>query len=275
MQRNDFNRFNGGMTPVVKALLIANIAVFFLELLLPDWFVGLFGLTASGIRHGFVWQFFTYMFLHSTSHLFHIVFNLLVLFMIGPETERGIGSRHFLSVYLLSGMVGGLMWVLMGYTSPCIGASGAIYGMLGAFAALWPRREITLLIFFVLPVTLRAWVLVCGLAVMEFVSSLMSSAQPGGTGTVAHLVHLFGLAAGVFYTYFLVHRGTLPFFGKRRPRLRVLDGGFRGQGTGKTEEFFRIDPAQVDQLLDKIAQHGMHSLTARERAMLEAASKRK
>lgn len=270
------NRLNGGMTPVVKGLLIANIAVFLLQILLPDWFLLLFGLTASAVKHGFVWQLFTYMFLHSTNQLFHIVFNLLVLFMIGPETERGLGSRHFLIVYLLSGLTGGLMWVLLGYDSPCIGASGAIYGMMGAFAALWPRREITLLLFFILPVTLRSWVLVCGLALIEFVSSVSSASLSAGTGSVAHLVHLFGLVAGVAYTYFLLHRGFGFFRRRRNPALRVLDGGFPGgRHRGFTGNAEPIDPVEIDRLLDKIARHGMHSLTTRERALLEAASRKK
>ncbi len=272
---NYLYRLNGGLTPVVKGLLAANITVFLLELLLPDWFVVLFGLTAAGIRHGFVWQFVTYMFLHSTNQFFHIVFNLLVLFMIGPETERGLGSKHFLIVYLLSGVVGGLMWVLLGYANLCIGASGAIYGVLGAFAALWPRREMTLLLFFVLPITIRAWLLVCGLAVIEFVASVSGTVFSVGTGTVAHLVHLVGLVVGVAYTYSISHwKGRFSL--RSRPALRVLDGGLRrGERQAGDGLVMDVDPVMIDQLLDKIAHRGMHSLTPRERALLEAASRRK
>ena len=271
---NTLNRLNGGLTPAVRGLLVANIAIYLLEWLMPDWFMTVFGLTAAGIRHGFVWQFVTYMFLHSTNQLFHIILNMLVLFMIGPETERGLGSKHFLTVYFLSGIFGGVMWVLLGYASPCIGASGAIYGMLGAFAALWPRREITLLIFFILPITIRAWLLACGLAVIEFVASVFGAVFPDGISTVAHLVHLVGLVVGVAYVFFILHRKGL--FAFRRPAFRVMDGGLRRDGRNPgAGAVVNVDPVVVDQLLDKIANHGMHSLTARERAILEAASRRK
>ena len=269
-------RVNGGLTPVVLGLLVANLVVFLLELVLPDWFVMLFGLTASGIRHGFVWQFITYMFLHSTGNFLHIIFNLMVLYMIGPETERGLGSKHFLLVYMLSGTLGGVMWVLLGYEAPCIGASGAMYGIVGAFAALWPRREITLLLFFVLPIRMRAWILACGLALIEFVFSLSTTLFAPGTGTVAHMVHLVGLVVSVAYVFILTHRNSR--FSLRRPKWKVLDGGLRGTGQAYSPDdtaMGAIDPEVIDALLDKIANHGMHSLTARERAMLEAAGKRR
>jgi len=257
-------RLNGGITSGVKWLLIANLAVYVLELLSGTGMVRLFGLSYSGIQDGFVWQFFTYMFLHSTSMFWHILFNMLVLFMIGPETERGLGTKKFTMMYLLSGVIGGVMWIVLGNTGACIGASGAVMGILGAFAALWPHRKLTLLIFFVLPITIEAWVMVCGLVAIEFLSSLF------WRGSIAHSVHLVGVAVGIGFTYFSIH-GVRNLF-KRKPRLRVLQGG--GQRPSHKIDV-KISPDDIDRLLDKIADQGMSSLSKNERAILEAASRQR
>lgn len=264
-------RFNGGITPAVKALLWANGIVFLLEFILPDAFLNIFVLSLGGIRQGMIWQFFTYMFLHSTGNFMHILFNMLILFMIGPETERGLGSRLFFIVYVTSGLVGGLMWILLGYQQPCIGASGAVYGVLGAFAALWPNRQLTLLIFFVLPVTLRAWMLVGGLALLAFLYSVAGPADQ-----IAHATHLVGVAVGVGLTYWFVHGNGASFF-SRKPRLRVLKGGhWSGRITRRPEpEEPDVDSRTIDVILDKIARDGMGSLSRRERALLEAASRQR
>ena len=264
-------QFNGGLTPVVKGLLIVNISIFVVQMIVGDWFTILFGLSSAGIRHGYIWQFFTYMFLHSTVRIFHIIFNMLMLFMLGPETERGLGSRNFLVVYLLSGLLGGVMWVVLGYQSLCIGASGAIYGMMGAFAALWPNRKLTLLLFFVFPITVKAWVMVCGLAGIELLSSVSNLG-----GGVAHLVHLVGVIVGVGFTWWKLHGNGLGSLFQKKSRLRVVrGGGQRGNSSGYYERSMPVDPELVDRLLDKIANQGMGSLTQGERDILEAASRQR
>ncbi len=228
--------------------------------------INLFGLSYAGIKQGFVWQFFTYMFLHSITRFFHILFNMLVLFMIGPEVERGLGTRRFVAMYLLSGFVGGVMWILMGNVSSCIGASGAMMGILGAFAALWPHRKLTLLVFFVLPVTIESWMLVGGLVAFEFISSVMAQ------GSIAHSVHIVGVAVGIGFTYFSMH-GLRGVTRKKGPRLRVIKGG--GSRPSVPLENIDISPQEVDRLLDKIAEQGMSSLTKKERQILEVASRQR
>ncbi len=259
-------RMNGGLTPVVKILLIANLAVYVLELLSGQGMIDLFGLSYAGIKHGFVWQFFTYMFLHSITSFWHIVFNMLVLFMLGPEVERGLGTKRFLTMYVLSGFVGGVMWILLGNVTPRIGASGAVMGILGAFAALWPHRKLTLLVFFVIPVTIESWMLVCGLVGLEFISSILAR------GSIAHSVHIVGVAVGIGFTYFTMH-GLRGFTKKRGPRLRVIKGG--GSKPSTPLEDLTITQQEVDRLLDKIADQGMSSLTKKERQILELASRQR
>lgn len=251
------------LTPVVRVLLVINIAVYLLEWIFGDWFIAIFGLSLAGIRHGFVWQFITYMFLHSTTFILHIVFNMLVLFFMGPETERGMGSKHFLAVYLLSGVLGGVAWIIIGNPAPCIGASGAVFGILGAFAALYPHRRITLLVFFILPVTMKAWMMVTGLALLQL---LLFFGQRGGG--IAYSVHVGGVMVGVIYTWIVFkHRFPGNFTWPRpvKPRLTVMRGGQAGPVSP-------VEQREIDAILDKIAHQGMASLSRHERKILEQAS---
>lgn len=246
-------------TPVVRTLLIANVLVFAVQILLDGLTRGAFtrewfGLNIEAVlRHGRYWQFITYMFLHG--NLWHLLLNMLVLYFMGPETERGMGSAHFAALYLVSGILGGLGWFLISYPGPpCVGASGAVFGILGAFATLYPRRPVTLLVFFVLPVTMAAWVLVTGLALIELASLVL-----GQGGHIAYAVHVGGVLVGAIYAAVVFRWGGREFR-FRRPRMRVLPGG-RSAG-------------EIDRILDKIAEHGMASLTRAEREELENASRR-
>ncbi|OGV40673.1 MAG: hypothetical protein A2X46_02370 [Lentisphaerae bacterium GWF2_57_35] len=258
--------FREGVTPGVKYLLIATAVAFVVQLFLDRFTNGLFtqlyaGLSLEGIRHGRVWQLATYMFLHGG--LLHFVLNMLVLFFMGPETERALGTRHFVLLYFLSGILGGLGWLLISSASwiPCIGASGAVFGVIGAFAALFPNRMITVLVFFILPITLRAWVLAVGLAAMELVYLFNAD------GGIAYAAHLAGGLSGYVYGWTLSHgmseslRGVTSSW--TRPTLTVLKGGQDGVMPSKEE---------IDAILDKISRHGIHSLSSQERKLLEKAS---
>ncbi len=254
----------GLLTPAVKVLLILNVGVFFIQILMDvrtgGAFTLVFGLGADVFRTGFIWQMVTYMFLHGG--VFHLFVNMLILFFLGPETERGIGTRHFVVLYFLAGVLGGLGWLVVSRVGVCIGASGAIFGVIAAFATLYPHRPITLLLFFVLPITMKAWVLA---AVMTLVSLLyvIGHFEDG----IAHSAHLAGVVAGYVYTYTLFRGGAarfrIPWRFRRAPKLRVLKG----------EDAFSSDPSEVDRILDKIAQEGMSGLTKRERDVLERASR--
>lgn len=187
----------GPVTPVVKALLGANIALFLLQQVVPaiDLYMGLVpAQVLGGLR---VWQLATYMFLHGS--IFHILFNMLTLWMFGVELERMWGSRYFAKFYFVSGIGAGLTQLLASlvpiapfaqmYYAQTIGASGAVYGLLLAYAIYFPRRE--LLFYGLFPIQVRYFVLIMG--GIALVSAM------NGAGGVAHMAHLGGIAAGYMY----------------------------------------------------------------------------
>ena len=256
----------GRLTPAVRWLLTITVAAFALQhvlnLVTRGMFTYYFGLSLEGLRSGMVWQLVTYMFLHG--NLMHLLFNMLGLFFMGPETERAMGTRHFLVLYFLSGILGGLGWLLISGVSwlPCVGASGAVFGVIGAYAAMFPSRPVTLLLFFVVPITMKAWVMALGLGLLEFY--FLFSSNEHGIANAAHLAGgLSGFVYGVTISRRMNFKSIGPLFQRRRaPALTVLDGGLAK------------DPsmADVDRILDKISKQGMGSLTRGERETLNRAS---
>ncbi len=255
--------FFSHLPPVVGNLIKANIAVFLVLWLLnsPPLWVAL-ALSRDGLLSGMIWQPFTYMFLHGG--FMHLLFNMFTLYFLGPETERAMGSRHFLAMYLISGILGGLGWI---WLSPapralCVGASGAVYGVLAAFATLYPRRRLTLLIFFIFPVTMMAWQLVAGLALIEFM--LAGRDQASG---IAHTAHLAGAFAGFLYIDQLFESTHLRRLWTRL-RHYVAQRPAPPRHTPPPP-----DQAEIDRILDKISTQGIQSLTRAERQTLHRASR--
>ncbi len=273
----------GMMSPVgvlTKRLLIANIAIFFIHLLLfprpaaQDPIIGLFALSLQGLRRGMVWQLVSYMFLHG--HLLHLVGNMWGLFIFGPELEMRLGSKRYLYLYFGGGILGALGWLALGafgfysLDRPMIGASGAVFAIVGAYAALFPSRQFTLLL---LPITMTA-------RTLAIVFGAISIAMLAYGGRVAHAAHLAGGIAG--YVYALYAGGGARYYGGsrggtgmmrdwlaklRRMRFRITD-------ISDTEDSDRpVDWERVDQILVKIKTQGFGSLTPSERAELERASR--
>ncbi len=255
--------FFAQLPPVVAALIKINAGVFLVFWLLrSNTLYDLLALSQNGIRHGYLWQPFTYMFLHGG--FMHLLFNMFTLYFLGPETERAMGSKHFLAMYLISGLLGGLGWL---WLSPqphalCVGASGAIFGVLAAFATLYPRRQLTLLIFFIFPVTMMAWQLVAGLALIEFV---LANNDPASG--IAHTAHLAGAFAGFLYIDQLFENTTL-----RRLWHRARDYVAQRPHVPRAAPP-PPDQAEVDRILDKISAQGIQSLTKAERQTLHRASR--
>ena len=184
-------------TRAVKTLVIACVVAFVLQIFdslagAPS-FTAKFGLTPYLVTHKFyVWQLVTYIFLHDTSPpFFHILFNMLGLWMFGSDLERVWGSRQFTKYFFICGIGAGLISVALSpnAVSPIIGASGAIYGILLAFGMLFPNRVIYWIIF---PIPAKWLVVIFG--GIAFFSSLSAS----GDG-VAHVAHLGGMAIGFLY----------------------------------------------------------------------------
>jgi membrane associated rhomboid family serine protease len=186
----------GGLTPAVRVLIITNVVAFLLQIF--DRIAGgagmvsNFGLTPSAVTQNYyLWQLVTYMFLHDSGQLFHILFNMLGLWMFGAELERLWGTRQFTKFYFICGIGAGILTVLLSPSSPIatIGASGAIYGVLAAFGILFPNRIIYWIIF---PIPAKWFVLILG--GMAFFSSLSAT----GSG-IAHVAHLGGMLCGLVY----------------------------------------------------------------------------
>jgi rhomboid family protein len=187
----------GPMSTALKALIGANVLMFVAQLLFPI-VTDLLGLHPAWVlRYLWVWQLATYMFLHGG--IFHIVFNMLALWMFGTELERIWGTRYFLKFYLVTGIGAGFLTVLFsllpfGFAQQLqhaniIGASGAIYGLLLAYALYFPDRPIYM--YFVFPVPAKIFV-----AIMGAIAFLSSLSEMGG---VANATHLGGLLVAYLF----------------------------------------------------------------------------
>lgn len=185
------------LTPVVKGIIIACAVVWVFQQLagrmgfaLEPWL----GVVPALVLRGFVYQPLTYMFLHSTVSPFHLIFNMLVVWLFGSELEGLWGSRAFLRFYLVCGVGAGLFITALGAlvnpSTITFGASGAVYGLIVAYGMMFAQR--TILFMFIFPMTARtfAWLLF-GIA---FVSSL-----EGAGGGVSHIAHLGGAVTGYLY----------------------------------------------------------------------------
>jgi membrane associated rhomboid family serine protease len=227
----------GPLTPAVRALVALNVIGYLLPLVWPSLTLWLGLVPALVVERGWVWQAATYMFLHGG--LFHLLFNMLALWMFGVDLERVWGTRFFARFYLVTG-VGAALTTLAAsllpfgfaealYASRTVGASGAIYGLLVAFAMMYPHRPIYLYMLF--PVPARVFVLIVG--AISFLSSVSET-----SGGVAHATHLGGLVVG--YLYLAGKRGgTLSSLrsqwlrwrmARLRKRFEVHDGGRKGPG---------------------------------------------
>jgi membrane associated rhomboid family serine protease len=187
----------GPISVTLKALIGANV-VMFLITSFAHGVVPYLGLVPTLVLHQFwAWQVATYMFLHGG--IFHIVFNMLALWMFGAELERIWGTRYFLKFYFVTGIGAGILTVLFStlpfdfaqqvQQSIVIGASGAIYGLLLAYALYFPDRPIYM--YFVFPIPAKIFVAIMG--AIAFFSSLSES------GGVANATHLGGLLVAYLF----------------------------------------------------------------------------
>ncbi|MBI5058675.1 rhomboid family intramembrane serine protease [candidate division KSB1 bacterium] len=252
-------RFMPGMgwTEVVRVLIITNVAVFALQeiLQIQDTLALNFGLVPRLFFAGKIWQVFTYMFLHGG--IGHIFFNMLALWMFGSMLEREWGSREFAKYYLLTGLGGGLCYALfnIGSPIPTVGASGAIYGLLAAYAIIFPDNIIY--VWFVIPLKAKWFALIFG--AVEFFSSFNT-----GSG-VAHLAHLGGMVIGYLY---LKRAKFMPSVFKSRHEREHDTIRKRWQEEHRLDEIRR----EVDDLLEKVSRVGFDGLTRSEQKRLERAS---
>lgn len=198
------------LPPVTRALLIANVGVYLLQMLLGKVLIYWFALWPWGEYFQF-WQLLTYGFLHGS--LMHLAFNMLALYMFGGQVERAFGAKPYLIYYLVSVLCAAIAQLVVvefftGGLYPTLGASGGVFGLLLAFGMLWPQARIMLLFP---PIPMPAWLFVTLYGAAELFM--------GVTGTqagVAHFAHLGGMLGGfVMIQYW---RGRLPWKPQRRLR---------------------------------------------------------
>jgi len=246
------------VTPGVKWLLIANTAAFLPGVIpgISGAYFHLFALNPQlAIGHFFVWQFLSYSFLHAG--VFHYAFNMMALYFFGTEVEGSWGTRKFLWLYFLAALGAGLISAPLFYGRSVVGASGAVLALLYVFARMYPQR--TILMFFVIPVPAILAVGVIG-AISLF------SAISGSGGNIAHLTHLGGLFVGwVFYRY---QAKVEDYLGGRKQQSLEREWRHRAQEASRKRAFFE---KEIDPILDKISQKGLHSLTETEKRKLKQA----
>lgn len=266
-------------------LIVVNLIVFVWEEVAIAYFPGgasntfnYFALSNDGIAHGFIWQYLTFQFLHLGR--WHFIGNMVGLYFLGRVLEPMISRTQFLTLYLGSGLVGGVFQTLLGlifpnvFGIPVVGASAGIFGLLAALGTLEPDME--MLLFFLLPIRVKylAWF---GAIVAAFY--ILVPAEPG----IAHAAHLGGMLGGfLFIRLFVQHRWHLPQW--RFPVRRSAPRELAAKRASK-KSFWNatsIPPAEdltpdeflqkeVDPILDKISERGIQSLTPRERDILEKA----
>lgn len=277
---------------VTTTLLVVNWIIFLIQLTTPERFWDrYFALSLDGLRHGFVWQFLTFQFLHSTSNWLHIIFNSLGLFFLGRAMESMLGGRRFLQLYLITGAAGGVLQMLLAlgfpfrYGGAVVGASAGVSGLIATFAMMnWSNRFLMFLYFFPVPMTGR---------ILLWISlGFASIGVLFPSGNVAHAAHLGGILMGIVWVRlgwhidyvtppwdrWLAALPRLKFWGRHRKRELVRTAStplkpnwttLKHTATDVPEEEFISK--EVDPILDKISAHGIQSLTDRERAILERA----
>lgn len=286
--REPARRFYWSATMV---LLAANIGLYLLQYILDNYtsfpLDRYFALSVDGMRHGFVWQLLTFQFMHGG--VMHLALNCLTLYMFGQEVETGLGQRDFLLLYFSSGVVGGLFQIGAALIAPgyfggdVIGASAGIFGVVAAFATLYPEQPLMILL---VPGTVRAKYLLVFGGLLAAVGIVLSMISPGtGAVRVADWAHVGGMLMGIFYVRQISRwHWQWPRLGPPRrragfPRPLVKVHSQKAPSWKPAEPDHEMSPEEfvskeVDPILDKISAHGIHSLTEQERKILEAARKR-
>lgn len=242
------------MTQVVRLLLIANVAAFFLQTTLPgvaDAFVFVPQLVLSR-----PWSILTYMFLHGGP--MHLAFNMLALFFFGPRVEERIGSRQFAILYFLSGITGALLSFAFSPSAAVIGASAGVFGVMLGFAYFWPDTPIH--IWGIIPVPARVLVIIT--TVLALVSGF-----GGSRNGVAHFAHIGGYVGAYAYLKYL-DRARKQFKVKATAPAPSSERRVEGWRSIDLSTVHEVNRTEVDRILDKISAGGVESLTPQERMFL-------
>jgi membrane associated rhomboid family serine protease len=242
------------VTPWVQRILIATVLMFFVQQTVSGVTSLLYFVPTQLLLRP--WTIVTYMFLHGG--LGHIFWNMLGLYFFGPRVESRMGPQRFITLYLVAGIVGALFSVVLAPRNPILGASGAVLGVLMAFARFWPRER--LLIWGIVPVEAR-WLVIIYAAI-----DILGFNGFGRLG-VANVAHLGGFAGALLYLLFLERRqGARRFKQAATPKVsESVLGNWQKVDRGSIHA---VNRDEVDRILDKISASGLASLTPQERQFL-------
>jgi membrane associated rhomboid family serine protease len=242
------------MTEVVRVLLMANVAAFFLQMTMPGLVNALVFVPQLALTRP--WSIVTYMFLHGG--LMHIAFNMIALFFFGPRVEERMGPRRFTVLYFLSGFSGAAVSMALSPQSALIGASAGVFGVMMAFAYFWPHAPIH--IWGIIPVPARMLVIITTVLAVW-------SGFGGRGGNIAHFAHLGGYAGAYLYLRWIERErhsfrrkveAAPPITRKKPVDVKSVD----------LTRIHEVNRDEVNRILDKISAQGMESLTAQERLFL-------
>ena len=281
-QQGSHNSFASSfrMQPIaIRNIILVTVASYLIQLLYSGWITAFAYVPDLYLVATQPWRIVTYLFLHND--IWHILFNMLWLYWMGKQVELEVGSRTFSSLYFLSGIGGALLNLLLSGmmgANPVIGASGAVYGVMVAFAMLHPNAPIML---FLLP-PIPAKYVITGLILIDVVLI-------GEKSAVARLVHVGGALSGfglmrlhmtgtsiskwIDFIMFYVdrYRNKVTSFTESRPKkprnpnMRVVEDA---------EIIVEVDQNELDRILDKIAKKGYDGLSSEEKRVLFEMSKR-
>jgi membrane associated rhomboid family serine protease len=303
--RDDHNPYQTSQTPwdrvqkprsMTVTLIVINVVVFLVSMLFAGNGSGngqsfdilrFFGFVPKTLLEPWMWwQFLTYGFFHDLGSIWHIVFNMIMLFVFGRMVENRMGGSEFLRFYLMSIIAGGFIGAITGLVmnsppaaaeaggqiamaAPTIGASGGVIALIVMFACYFPQQELFLWGI----VKMKAWVLAALCVGMDLLGSIYSLA--GGETTTAFTVHLAGAGFALAYHYGHWNFGWLSLSsapeirGKMRQRSRRMKLKLHDP-----DKKLQKEADDADRLLAKIHEHGEGSLTSSERKLLERYSRR-
>lgn len=257
---------SGYMTPGVKSIMTCTIAVFIIQVITTKMNISFiddyFALRPqNAIEKFWIWQFFTHGFMHNVYSIWHIFFNMLSLFFFGHIVERHYGTRKFYVCYITCIVFAAIIHSIDAYLYksagiPAVGASGAVMGILAVSACLLPHT----LVYFMLVIPLRMRTLIWLLIGFELYNAIMYP-----NSSVSAAAHLGGIAAG--YLFFRYGQRIMSW-------MDNLEMQMERQDKKQQQKKYKNVRSKVDELLDKISDGGIHSLSEKEKDFLKKASKK-
>ena len=279
--RNKSLRIRSMTDITLIVLIVCFIVQSIIELFIGSLHVKeLLSLSHNGLRDGFIWQFVTYGFLHDGP--LHLIFNLLGIHFIGRSLESMVGQNLFLTSILTSLFMGGLMWLSFNsQTVNLIGFSSSVLGVVTLFCLIKPEDKINLLLFFILPVSIKPKFILYGLIAIEAYGFLFVELKLGSP--IAHSAHLGGIITGYLIYFLEIKKSFLSDLLAKLPKFTTqVSSNKKGSKSPK----FATKPKhkytvifdthqgiqqEVDRILDKINSEGFGALNQREKSILEKA----